>query len=132
MNIYKEAVLRQIRFETTKGTLSLEQVSLLPLKTQRVNMLDLNTLAAHCDNACKTANRDYTADTVETSSDNDATLRFDLILDLIKTRKEENKAKLVTSDEAARRIYIKQALIQRKNKDLADKTQEELMEMLKG
>lgn len=131
MNIYKEAVLRQIRFDTTKGTLSLEQVSLLPLKTQRVNMLDLNTLAAHCDNACKTANRDYTEDTVE-SSDSDATLRFDLILDLIKTRKEENKAKLVTSDEAARRIYIKQALIQRKNKDLADKTQEELMEMLKG
>ena len=128
MNIYKEAVLRQIRFDTIKGTLSLEQVSLLPLKTTRVS---LNSLAAQCDDACKTANRDYTEDTVE-SSDSDATLRFDLILDLIKTRKEENKAKLATSDDAARRIYIKQALIQRKNKDLADKTQEELMEMLKG
>ncbi len=101
MNIFERASKQRIRFETSKGRLTCEDLWDLPLKT-RTKSVDLNALAQYYNKLIK---EDTEVDFVDTEKkDPEYTtnkLKFEIILHIIKSKKE-------TADKAAKAMEIKE------------------------
>ena len=86
-NIYKLGTVRKVRFESPQGktNLTIEQLYDLPLKDDNHRVANLNDIAILL-NEQKVEVIDFVNDT--SSTDELAKLKFDIVLDVIKTKKE--------------------------------------------
>lgn len=113
VNIFEQASRKKLRFETSRGQLTVEQLWDLAL-TGQVSLdsiaIDLNTQLTNLP----------PVSFVTDSATNDPvlTLKFDIIKQVIATRVEENKKKSAAQEVAQQRKLLREQIALEKNKEL--------------
>jgi len=121
--MYKKASKLKLRFETEKGVLSVEQLWELPLAV-------LDRLAVSLEESYKkSGKKSYLA--VKSRKDKEMKLRFDIVLDILNTKVEENSAARSASEVKEHNQKIMAKIAEAQDKALDGKSVEELQEMLK-
>jgi hypothetical protein len=121
MNIYKEATKKHIRFNVGRLTnLTVEDVWNLPLTGNGGTNLDALAIALN-DQLKDDAPKSFVGDTRVSATAKDAQLKFDIVLDIIKTKQDEIKQ----ATEAA----VKSATIQQLRELKAKKNLEKFNDM---
>jgi hypothetical protein len=121
MNIYKEATKKHIRFNVGRLTnLTVEDVWNLPLTGNGGTNLDALAIALN-DQLKDDAPKSFVGDTRVSATAKDAQLKFDIVLDIIKTKQDEIKQ----ATEAA----VKSATIQQLRELKAKKQLDEFNDM---
>ncbi len=123
MSIYKQASRLKLRFQTTKGPLSAEQLWDLSIS-------ELDKLAVSLEEAFEKSNG---KSFVVKKSDKDkiAKLRFDIALDVLTTKMEEDEAARNASDTKAHNEKILALIAKKKEASLESMSVEELEKMMK-
>ena len=121
MNIYKEATKKHIRFNVGRLTnLTVEDVWNLPLTGNGGTNLDALAIALN-DQLKDDAPKSFVGDTRVSAAAKDAQLKFDIVLDIIKTKQDDIKQ----ATEAA----VKSATIQQLRDLKAKKSLEKFNDM---
>lgn len=123
MSDYKEASKIGLRFQTTKGVLSTEQLWTLSLT-------DLDTLVVSLEEAYKNSKGKSFLDK-RTTEDKGLKLQFDIVLDVLQTKQEEADVAREAKDvkEFNQKIFARMA--RAKDKELDELSFEELERRLK-
>lgn len=121
MNIYKEATKKHIRFNVGRLTnLTVEDVWNLPLTGNGGTNLDALAIALN-DQLKDDAPKSFVGDTRVSATAKDAQLKFDIVLDIIKTKQDEIKE--------ATKAAVKSATIQQLRELKAKKNLEKFNDM---
>jgi hypothetical protein len=124
-NIFEEASRKKIRFESSKGLLTVEDLWDVPLKTGSVN---LNQIALGLYNDLKVENISFVDDSVNGTSLNQ--LKFDLVKYVIDVRLSEKKVAEVNAMKKKEKERIMSLIAEKEDNALSSKTIEELRAML--
>ena len=127
--MYKYAVQNKLRFPSTKGQLTVEQLFDLPLTS--ANGASLDTIA-------RTINADIKAMGEESFVETNATdpkkkllqNSLEIVKDVIKTKQEENAARLDRSKKAEQRQKLRDLINTKKDEKLSQASIEELEKQL--
>lgn len=130
MNIFEQATRRAIRFESSKGDLSVEQLWDLPLQSR--NQFDLDTVA-------KTVNRqlnDVTEESFVSVRENPAketlSLKLELVKHIISVKLQEAEEARNRANKASEKEKLLRLLDEKQNEALRALTPEEIQERLKA
>ena len=130
MNIFEQATRRAIRFESTKGDLSVEQLWDLPLQSR--NQFDLDTVA-------KTVNRqlnDVTEESFVSVRENPAketlSLKLEIVKHIISVKLQEAEEARNRANKASEKEKLLRLLDEKQNEALRALTPEEIQERLKA
>lgn len=124
MNIFEIATRERIRFTSSKGLLTVEQVWELPL-TATGDRPSLDSLAVELHKLTKDSERiSFVEDTV--AVDNKSLVAFEIVKHIIAVRKAENAAARVDSERRAKKQLILQAMAERQTTDLKALSMEDL------
>lgn len=121
--MYKLASQQKLRFQTTKGVLSTEQLWELPLT-------DLDTLAVSLEEAYKNSKGKSFLDK-KTTKDKALKLQFDIVLDVLQTKSAEAEALTEAREIKEHNEKIIQLIANKQDENLKGKSIEELEAMLK-
>lgn len=91
MNMFEQASRLALRFPSTKGPLTVEQLWDLPLTKE--NGPSLNSVAQDCNRRIKEQGEENFVET-QSKASAELQLQFDIVRHIIAVRKEENAAKL--------------------------------------
>lgn len=128
-DLFERATRQKLRFETTAGNISVEDIWSLPLSSGKVN---LNDLAKALNKEIKTFDEEDFVNKTSNSKNDDIKLKFDIILHVIKYKTEEAEAKERATLTLEKRRSI-QALIEKKESEqLENLSIEELKALAKG
>ena len=125
--IFETAARNKVRFETSKGLLSVEDLFDLPLTSQKGPSLD--EVAKGIYRQLKESDEISFVD-ANTASNNALTMKFDLVKRVIEIKKEEAAVALQARDRRARNARIMELMEQKKDEQLAGKSLEELQALL--
>lgn len=121
--MYKEASQQKLRFQTNKGLLSVEQLWDLPLT-------DLDSLAVSLETAYKES-KGKSFLNVRTVKDKGLKLQFDIVLDVLQTKVEEQDALRKAKEVKEHNQKIISLISKKQDEDLAGKSIAELEALLK-
>lgn len=128
MSIFEQASRAKLRFVTTKGALSVEDLWDLPLTS--VKGVSLESVAQSVYKSLQeTALPSFVNPTTTTGSKEDA-LRLELLKHVIAVRKDENLKAAQARENAAKRQRILQIMADRKEGALAQASDDELNKLL--
>jgi hypothetical protein len=123
MENYKLATKQKLRFQTTKGLLNTEQLWDLSLR-------DLDDLAVSLEEEHKTSGKKSFL--VKTSAKDKTTkLKFDVVLDVLNTKVEEEQAAQEALETKEHNKKIITLISEKKDESLKGKSIKELEKMLK-
>lgn len=127
--MFEEASRKKLRFETSMGTLGVDDLWDLPLtsKTGRTNLdeiaIDLN----------KKLERQTVSFVEPAGPSNPLTqLRFDIVTHIIKVRVEEKKAADTARDKAAEKQKLLEILARKQDQKLEAASEEEIRKMIEA
>lgn len=123
MSNYKEASKEKIRFETKRGSLTVEQLWTLPIE-------ELDELCVSLEEQHKTsAKKSF----VHKKSDKDkmARLRFEVALDVLESRMEELEKAAEVEENKKHNERIMELIVEKKDEELKGKSVKQLTAMLK-
>ena len=130
INLFEQAARQKLRFASTRGSLSVEDLWDLPLSKGQVN---LNDLAVGISRSLKDVAEESFVPAAK-KADNAETKRLQLQLDLLKhvigIKLEEQDARAKAQERAAKRQELMDALEEAQRGALKSKTPEELQAML--
>lgn len=123
MEIYKEAARKQLRVQTSKGPLSAEQLYTLPLS-------ELDTLAVSLEEAYKNSKGKSFLDK-KSEKDKGLKLQFDLVLDVLETKKAEQDALQKAREDKEHNEKILEVISEKQDEALKGKSVSQLKAMLR-
>lgn len=123
MEMYQQATKQKLRIATTKGMLSVEQLWDLPLT-------DLDTLAVSLEDAYNNS-KGKSFLTKKTLKDKDIKLQFDIVLDVLGIKAEEQEEKKNEKEAKEHNQKILGLIAEKKDESLKGKSIKELEAMLK-
>jgi hypothetical protein len=121
--MYKQASKQKLRFQTTKGLLSSEQLWDLPLT-------ELDTLAVSLEESYKNSKGKSFLDK-RTAKDSNIKLQFDIVLDVLQTKMEENEAVRTLKEDKEHNQKIIELIKEKQDDSLKGKSIKELEKMLR-
>ena len=128
MDIFESAVKQKLRFASTQGMLSVEDLYDLPLTTKKATA-SLNDIAIRVHHSLKDEEEiSFVADSV--TQDTTMQLRFEIVKHIIADKKAENAARLVQITKIAKRKEIMNLIGAKKSEEMAGKSLEELTALL--
>lgn len=122
--MFSKATRLKIRFQTTSGFLTVEDLWDLPLSK-------LNIIAKNLNKQLKTQKDEEDFLDEKSAEDTETKLKFDIVLSILETKKAENKE---ASESSEKKLYNQKilALIAAKQEDdLKSKSVDELQALLK-
>lgn len=122
MSDFKEASRLKLRFATERGPLAAEQLWDLPLTV-------LDRLAVTLEKEYKDSGKKSFL-VAKSKKDKELKLRFDIVIDILTTKVEENKVASTAADKKAYNQKILAKIAEAKDKELDGKTPAELEAML--
>ena len=123
MDNFKQAAKQKLRISTNKGMLSVEQLWDLPLST-------LDDLAVALEEAYNNS-KGKSFLVKKTTKDKDLKLQFDIVLDILQTKKEEMDATVEAKEVKEHNQKILQLIADKQDESLKGKTVKQLEAMLK-
>lgn len=124
-DLFLSASRRQLRFATSRGFITTEDLWSLSLKS-----LDSIGQAVIANLKPGTSSLLENPDTKTTQDEADNQLRLEIIKAVITIKQEENKAKLAESTKAAQKEFIKELLAKKKIGAMESMSEEELQAQL--
>lgn len=118
---FKSASRMKLRFQTSKGVLSTEQL-------WDLNLNDLDKLAVDLDESCKTTNKSFL--NKKSVEDEKSKMMFDIVLDILTTKKDELEALKKVQENKLHDQKIMQLIQAKKDEQLTNLSVEELEKML--
>jgi len=129
MSIFEQASQQKIRFETTQGPLSVEDLWDLPLTTNRPNRVDLDTLAVNLNKQIQDAGT--TSFVKKATRPNEILkLKFDIVLRVIEVRQVAEEAAETLRANSEKKQQILEIIHRKQNEALEGKSEEELRELV--
>ena len=130
MNIFEQASRVKLRFSTSVGNLSVEDLWELPITSNRgANLKDLAIAVQSKIAAVPVSALDF-LDSSNVTVDPIIQLQFDIIKHIIVTKQSENKAKSEEKAKENHRAEIQELIKLKKQEQLSGKSLEELEAML--
>lgn len=130
MDNYKFASQNRLRFPSIRGALTVEQLFDLPLKSQ--SGFDLDTAARAIYNDLKESSEMSFVEAASASPENrKLEVALEIVKDVIKTKQDENAAKLNRAAKADQRRKILDALETKRGQELTAASIEDLTKQLK-
>ena len=121
--MHKQASRMKLRFQTSKGLLSSEEL-------WDLSIADLDTLAVSLEKEYeKSDGKSFVRR--KTEKDRTAKLRFDIVLDILQTKMEDNDAARNAADDKEHNEKILAMIAKKKEDSLASMTIEELEKLMK-
>lgn len=125
-NIFEQAVRQKLRFDTAKGSLSVEDLWDLPLSSA-TGKANLDDIAIGLHKQLRSASEVVSFVDTQATTDPTIQLRFDVVKHVIETRKLEN-AKAANERQRAETKQRLLAALAKKREDAIDaKSEEELL-----
>ena len=122
--MYKEASKQKVRFQTNKGLLTTEQL-------WDLNLNELDSLAVSLEDAYKNSKGKSFLDKRSTK-DKGLKLQFDIVLEVLQTKVDENDAALKTKEVKEHNQKILSIIAEKREEGLKSKPLEELEKMLRN
>ena len=123
MEIYKKASLLKLRFPTAKGFISVEDLWDLSLTS-------LDSMYKTLNKMLKTVGEESLL-SVKSSTDEELSLRVEIIKDVVTTKQEEAKKRVSALLKKQQREKIQNIIAEKKDASLSSKSLAELEAMLK-
>jgi hypothetical protein len=123
MENWKEIVRKKYRFETERGILTPEQLWDLPI-------MELDKLAVSHEQAYKESGKKSFLVT-KSKKDKELKLKFDIILDILTTKVEEQEERKLEADKKTHEQKILGLIKEKKDNELKNLSIQELEKMLK-
>lgn len=120
--MYKEASRLSLRFQTSKGPLTVEQLWTLSLT-------DLDTLASSLDTALDKSTKSFIGK--KSKEDTMLKLRFDIVIDIINTLLAEQEAKSNAQKDKAYNEKIASLILEKQDEELKKLSVDELKKLVK-
>lgn len=121
--MYKQASKLKLRFQTTKGLLTVEQL-------WDLSLTELDSLAVSLEETYKNSKGKSFLDK-KTTRDKTIKLQFDIALDILITKVEENEAENKKAENKEHNEKILSLIKEKQDGELKDKSIKELEKMLK-
>lgn len=121
--MYKQLIKDKVRFTTSKGLLSLEQLWDLSVK-------ELDTLAVSLQEAYDKSNAKKSFIEKRTTKDKSLKDQLDVVLDILQDKLEEAELAKVKAENKARNQKIREIIAEKQDDALAAKSIKELTSML--
>lgn len=126
INIFAVATRRKLRFPIS-GSITVEDVWDLPLKSKRDHGADLDKLAQILDAEVeKLPRRSFVDEEVQTSENSEVLLKLEIVKAIIATKKEEASSKQTEIVNAAKRRDLDALIARKKDAALESLSVEEL------
>jgi len=133
--MYKEALKQDLKFPTSKGPLTIQQVFTLPIgnekKVWRDDELTLDKLAVVYEAELEESGKKKSFLATKTVKDKTAKLRFDIVVDILNTKVEEAEKLSTAKENREWNQKIMAELQDRKDGALKGKTDKQLLALLK-
>lgn len=126
-DIFEKATKQKLRFESAKGSLSVEDLWDLPLESAR--SISLDTVAIAISRQIKDAD-DTSFVRPKTVTSAKLKLKLDIVKRIIEVRLEEKAAKEAAADKKAKRERVLEILADKRDESLRSKGEAELEKML--
>lgn len=123
MENFKQASKQKLRFQTTKGVLSVEQLWDLSLS-------DLDSLAVSLQEAYENS-KGKSFLTKRTTKDATIKLQFDVVLDILQTKVEESELLREAKENKEHNEKILNLISEKRDEELKGKSLKELQKMLR-
>lgn len=124
MNIFEQASRNKIRFASTKGDLTTEQLWDLPLTSR--NGFDLDAVAREANREVKALSEESFVAPVQSAAKTSADLKLEVVKHIIAVRLAEKEAATSAASRRAERERLMTILDQKKDAELQGLTREEL------
>lgn len=129
-NLYKYAAKNRFRFPSNRGDLTVEQLFDLPLKSERTGF-DLDNVARAVNSQLKELGEEsFVTDVSANPRKAVLEAQLDIVKDVIKTKQDENAAKLAKAKKADERRKLIDAIGAKKDQQLTTASLEELEQKL--
>lgn len=129
--MFEQAMRLKVRFDTSKGLLSAEDLWDLPLTSARG--VSLNEIAKGLNREIKSADdEDFVNKPADGTANAILKLKFDLVKHIIDARLAENEAARTAADWKEKKQRILQLIKQKQDEQLAGKSVEELLAMVES
>lgn len=120
MDMYKLAAQTILRFPSINGSLTVEQLFQLPLKSAKANTADLDTVARTINTELKSVTQEsFVDDSSNSPQRKRLELALEIVKDVIATKKAENQATLDKAAKAEKRKKLLDALAAKKDQALS-------------
>lgn len=130
-NLYKFAVINQLRFPSKKGGLTVEQLYMLPLQTTLTHQDDLESIAQAVYKQLQDAGTISFVDNGTVDPKKKALqIQLDIIKDVIATKQEANKAALASRERKAEIQKIRDLVAAKRDEKLTQASEDELLKKL--
>lgn len=127
--MYKFAAQNAIRFNSTRGAITVEQLFQMPLKA--ANGFDLDSVARAVNNELKSISEEsFVEETASSPRRKELEVSLEIVKDVIKTKQDENQAKANRIKKAAERKKILDALATKQDQALSAASIEDLEKKL--
>lgn len=123
MENYKLATKQKLRFTTTRGVLSTEQL-------WDLSLTELDALAVSLEEDYKESGKKSFL-VKKSEKDKTTKLRFDVVLDVLNTKAEESQAAAEAAENKAHNNKILELIADKKDESLKNKSVKELEKLLK-
>ena len=129
MSIYKKAAKYQLRFQSVRGLLTVEDLFTLPLTSTRANTPNLNDMAKAVNTLLKASEEESFVE-VKSDAAAELQLKLDILKDVIADSLADLSGKKTAREKKAKKEKILTALARKEDDALEDKSPEELKKML--
>jgi hypothetical protein len=129
MSLFEQASRLKLRFGTSKGSLTVEDLWDLPLTSKNGISLDGIAIALY---RAVNESQEISFVSAGSSTNKELELKFAIIKHIIETRKQENVDRLDRAERAEKKAQIKNILLRKRNASLEEKSEEELLGLLAG
>jgi hypothetical protein len=127
VNVFEYATRYKLRFETSAGNLTVEQLWELPLTSGRPGKANLDEIAIELNEALEKSKGKSFVKNVK--KDETLQKKFDVVKHIIDTKVAENEAKLAENNKQAQREKLDRLIENAEDAELAGKTPDELRKM---
>lgn len=122
MDIFKQASKERLRFQTSRGELTTEQL-------WDLNVNELDALAVSLEEQHEQSGKKSFL-TKRSAKDRTTKLRFDVVIEILSTKVEDDKINSEKLDKKARNQKIMDLIAKKKDEDMEGKSLEELTALL--
>ena len=133
MSIFMQASRAKLRFQTTKGSLSVEQLWDLPL-TSTTGAVSLDGIAVEVFSRLENAPVTSFVRTapVLTKDQQDDTLRLEILKAIIEVKQAENSARLAASEKAEKKRKLLELLAKKQEASLESLSEADILKQLEA
>jgi hypothetical protein len=129
--MFEQAARQKLRFDTSKGLLSVEDLWDLPLTSARG--ANLNDIAKGLNRDLKnTDEEDFVNKPAGGTANAVLKLKFDIVKHVIDVRLAENAAERQLAEKREKKVRLLELIAQKQDEQLAGKTVEELQAMVES